>query len=232
MPPSPEKSAYRHVGFARFPHSEKPVYQELCYSHGPAMFCPHCEAEYLPHIRRCSDCDVPLVEQLPISHHHSERERNSGSSFFTRNGTLIVLPISILAMMLLIVALRNNPFAIPTVEVFWGTIFAFLSVFCDMGPGKAVGGKGTNGYSLGEKAVREKLPLLLRIHAGVLLLIIAGVMGAFWLRRHTLFVGNIDTPYFDLALILITLAPQLAEAQFFRRLLGRALMDKSRESHS
>jgi hypothetical protein len=199
---------------------------------GASMFCPHCEAEYLPHIRRCSDCDVPLVEQLHVSHHHSERERNSGSSFFTRNGTLIVLPISILAMMLLIVALRNNPFAIPIAEVFWGTSFAFLSVFCDMGPGKWGVGKGTKGYSLGEKAVREKLPLFLRIHAGVLLFIVAGMIGAFWLRRHTLFVWNIDTPYFDLTLVLIALAPQIAEAQFFRRLLGRALKDEQRESHS
>ena len=135
-------------------------------------------------------------------------------------------------MMLLIVALRNNPFAMPTVEVFWGTIFVFLSVFCDMGPGKAIEGKGTKGYSLGEKAVREKLPLFLRIHAGVLLLIVAGVMGAFWLRRHTLFVWNIDTPYFDLTLISIAPAPQIAEAQFFRRLLGRALKDEQGENHS
>jgi hypothetical protein len=186
------------------------------------MFCPHCEAEYLPHIRRCSDCDVPLVEQLPVSHHDSEHERNSGSSFFTRNGTLIVLPISILAMMLLIVALRDNPFAIPITEVFWGTSFAFLLVFCDMGPGKG-GGKGTKGYSLGEKVVRQKLPLFLLIHAGVLVLIFAGVTGAFWLRRHRLFVWNIDTPYFDLILVVVAIAPQFAEAQFFRRLLGRAL---------
>jgi hypothetical protein len=187
------------------------------------MFCPHCEAEYLPHIRRCSDCDVPLVEQLPVSHHDSKRERNSGSSFFTRNGTLIVLPISLLVMMLLIVALRDNRFAIPIVEGFWGTIFSFLSVFCDMGSGKAVRGKGTKGYSLGEKAVRQKLPLFLGIHTAVLVVISAGVAGASWLRRHTLFVRNIDTPYFDLILGFIALAPQIAEAQFFRRLLGRAL---------
>jgi hypothetical protein len=32
------------------------------------MFCPQCQAEYLPHVRCCSDCNVPLVERLPIAH--------------------------------------------------------------------------------------------------------------------------------------------------------------------
>jgi hypothetical protein len=31
------------------------------------MFCPKCQAEYLPHVRRCSDCDVPLVERLHVT---------------------------------------------------------------------------------------------------------------------------------------------------------------------
>lgn len=164
---------------------------------------------------RSSHCDAPLVEQLPVSHHDSERERKSGSSFFTRNGTVIILPISIVAMMLLIAALRDNPLAIPIMEVFWGTTFAFLLVFCDMGPGRG-GGKGTKGYSLGEEVVRQKLRFFLLIHVGVLVLIFAGVTGAFWLRRH-------GSPHFDLIVLVVTLAPQFAEAQFFRRLLGRAL---------
>src|SRR5690349_2880313 len=197
----------------------------------PFMFCPECHAEYLPHIRRCSDCDVPLVEQLPVSHHDSEREPSSGFLFFTRNGVLIVLPISILVIMLVVVAFRENPFAIPIVEVLWGTSFAFLLVFCDVGPGKGVG-KGTKGYSLGEKTVRQKLPLLLCIHIGCLALIFSGVTGAFWLRRHTLFVHNIDTPYFDTILAFSAVAIQFAEAQFFRSLLGRALKDQHRETFS
>ncbi len=32
------------------------------------MFCPNCQAEHLPAVRRCSDCDVPLVEHLPANH--------------------------------------------------------------------------------------------------------------------------------------------------------------------
>lgn len=29
------------------------------------MFCPECRAEYREGFTRCSDCDVPLVEELP-----------------------------------------------------------------------------------------------------------------------------------------------------------------------
>ena len=38
------------------------------------MFCPKCKAEYLPHVLRCSDCDMPLVERLPVAHEDPEFE--------------------------------------------------------------------------------------------------------------------------------------------------------------
>jgi hypothetical protein len=28
-------------------------------------YCPTCRLEYLPHVRRCPDCDQPLVDHLP-----------------------------------------------------------------------------------------------------------------------------------------------------------------------
>src|SRR5215813_4644424 len=31
-----------------------------------AMFCPQCKAEYRAGFTKCSDCDVELVEQLPV----------------------------------------------------------------------------------------------------------------------------------------------------------------------
>jgi Putative prokaryotic signal transducing protein len=30
------------------------------------MFCPRCNAEYVPGFTRCADCDVELVESLPV----------------------------------------------------------------------------------------------------------------------------------------------------------------------
>ncbi|MFB3896906.1 MAG: hypothetical protein ACE14V_11460 [bacterium] len=30
------------------------------------MFCPKCKAEYVPGVIQCSDCQIPLVAELPI----------------------------------------------------------------------------------------------------------------------------------------------------------------------
>jgi hypothetical protein len=143
------------------------------------MFCPQCQAEYLPHVRRCSDCDVPLVERLPVRHGDSERKRVSGFVLFKELGAFIVIPIVFLATVLVPVALRDNPFGIQIAVSIFYTGGVFLFVFCDAGPGYALKGKGTKGFSLGEKAVRQKLPLLLCIHAGSLVVIFAGVRQQF-----------------------------------------------------
>lgn len=29
-------------------------------------YCPNCKAEYNPGVKKCSDCDVSLVEKLPV----------------------------------------------------------------------------------------------------------------------------------------------------------------------
>ena len=142
------------------------------------------------------------------------------------------IPATVLATLLVSIALRDNPFAIQIASIIGYTGGVFFFVFCDAGPGQLITkkAKGTKGFSLGEKAVRQKLPLFLRIHGGVLVLIIVGVTGAFWLRRHTLLVHNIDSTNFDLILVFIGFVIQFAEAQFFRRLLGRALKDDQRSS--
>jgi hypothetical protein len=33
------------------------------------MFCPECEAEYREGFNKCSECDVPLVHELPVVDH-------------------------------------------------------------------------------------------------------------------------------------------------------------------
>jgi hypothetical protein len=36
------------------------------------MFCPQCRAEYRPGFLKCSDCDIPLVDELPADPIHPE----------------------------------------------------------------------------------------------------------------------------------------------------------------
>jgi hypothetical protein len=190
------------------------------------MFCPQCQAEYLPRVRRCSDCDVPLVERLPAIHGDSKRTQVSGFELFKAWGVFIVIPVMVLATMLVFVALRDNPFEIQIASTIMYTGFVFFFVFCDAGPGHAIKANGTKGFSLGEKAVRQKLPLLVYIHAGSLVVLLAGATGAMRLRPHAWFLWHLDTDYFDFILLFTGVAIAFAQIYFFRRLLGRALKDE------
>jgi len=38
------------------------------------MFCPQCRAEYREGFFRCSDCDIPLVDQLPADRSVTDRQ--------------------------------------------------------------------------------------------------------------------------------------------------------------
>ncbi len=198
------------------------------------MFCPECQAEYLPHVHRCSDCDVPLVERLPVIHSDSERTRVSGFVLFKEWGVFIVIPISVLATLLVSIVLRDNPFATQIASIIGYTGCVFFFVFCDAGPGKTFSKKvkGTKGFSLGDKAVRQKLPLLACIHAGSLVVLFAGVTGALWLRPHTWSLWHLDTDYFDRILLFIGAAIAFVQIHFFRRLLGRAVKNAQRSDHS
>jgi hypothetical protein len=196
------------------------------------MFCPRCQAEYLPHVHRCSDCDAPLVARLPVTRGDSERTRVSGFVLFKEWGVFIVIPVTVLATLIVFVALRDNPFAIQIASIIGYTGSVFFFVFCDAGSGRAIGGKGTKGFSLGEKAVRQKLPLLVCIHVGSLVVLFAGLTGAMWLRPHTWSLWRLDTVYFDLVLLFIGMAIAFAQITFFRRLLGRALNDEQRSGRS
>jgi hypothetical protein len=43
------------------------------------MFCPKCRAEYREAFYKCSDCDIPLVDQLPADRPVTHRRRRSKS---------------------------------------------------------------------------------------------------------------------------------------------------------
>ena len=62
---------------------------------GLSMFCPQCQAEYLPTVHRCSDCDVPLVNRLPVTHDDSERTQVFGFELLKEWGVFIVIPFDV-----------------------------------------------------------------------------------------------------------------------------------------
>jgi len=193
------------------------------------MFCPQCQAEYLPQVQRCSDCDVPLIERAPVTHGESERTRVSGFVLFKECGVFIVIPVMLLATMYVFIALREHPYEIQIASVIGYTGWVFLLVFCDVG---SRSGKGTKGFSLGEKTVRQKLPLLVCIHTGCLVVLFAAVTGAMRLRSHTRFLWHPNTDYFFVILLFTGVAIAFAQIHFFRRLLGHALRDEQRSGRS
>jgi hypothetical protein len=157
-----------------------------------------------------------------FTHGGSERTRVSGFVLFKE------LPMMFGATMLAIIALRGSTFQIQIASIVAYTGVVFFFVFCDAGPGRAIKAKGTKGFSLGEKAVRQKLPLLVCIHAGSLAVLFAGVTGAIWLRPRTWFLWHLDTDHFDFVLLFVGAAIAFGQIHFFRRLLARALKDEQR----
>jgi hypothetical protein len=198
------------------------------------MFCPECRVEYRPGFTRCSDCDVPLIEHLPATPGDSKRTQVSGATVLKEWGVVIVLLPMLLATMLVFVALRDNPFEVQIASITGYTGCVFFFVFCDAGPGHSWSkrAKGTKGFSLGEQAVRQKLPLLMCIHTGSLLVLFAGVTGAMRLRPHTWSLWHLDTNYFDCILLFTAVAVAFAQVHFLRRLLGRALEDEQKKRPS
>lgn len=169
---------------------------------------------------------MPLVERLPVTHDDCERTRVSGGALFKEWGVFIVIPVMLLATMLVFIALRDNPFEIQIASMVVYTGIVFFFVFCDAGPGRAIKAKGTKGFSLGEKAVRQKLPLLVCIHAGSLVVLFAGVTGAMWLRHRRWFPWHLNTDYFDFISLFTGVAIAFAQVHFFRRFLEHALKDE------
>lgn len=198
------------------------------------MYCPQCQAEYRNHVRRCSDCDVPLVERLPITRGDSEPTRVSGFVLFKEWGVFIVLPVMVLATMFVFVALIDNPFEIQIASMIMSTGFVLFFVFCDAGPGAWArrNAKGTKGFSLGDNAVREKLPYLVCIHSGILAVFFITVTVAMRVPRHTWVRWHLDTDSVSFILLFTGCAISGAEIVFFRRLLTRALKDEQRSGRA
>jgi hypothetical protein len=201
------------------------------------MFCPQCQAEYLPHVRRCSDCDVPLVEHLPVTHGDSDSEAVSGVAVLKELAPIIAIPfVGVGTALLLGLTLRDNPWGIQIVSPIPHTYAVFLFLFCDTG---SRGGRDLKGYSLREKAVRQKLPLLFYIHAGFLAVMFAVETGATLVRPHLLRFWTLERgtgkpffSYFDWIVLLTGFAIPLTQIAISRGILGRALKNEQRSDGS
>ena len=55
------------------------------------MFCPQCKAEYRVGFTRCSDCDVELVDQLPVDAPAPDIPRDFEQHRFEPEAQLIVI---------------------------------------------------------------------------------------------------------------------------------------------
>ena len=173
---------------------------------------------------------MPLVELLPVRRGDSGLEAGSGLAFLKEWGA-IAFPIVLLAIMILFVPLRSSPFGFQIALVLAYTSFVFLLVFCDT--------RGSKGYSLSEKAVRQKLPLLLCIHAGFLAFMFAVATGAILLRPHLPLFWTLardaegrgrfsNLSYFDLISGLTGVAIMFTQTFISRGILERALKDEKR----
>lgn len=197
------------------------------------MFCPQCQAEYLPHVRRCSDCDVPLVEHLPVIRDDSGIGAVSGVAVLKELAPIIAIPfVGVGTALLLGLTLRDNPWGIQIVSPIPHTYAVFLFVFCDTG---SRGGRDLKGYSLRQKAVRQKLPLLFYIHAGFLAVMFAVETGTTLVRPHLSRFWTLERgtgkpffSYFDWIVLLTGFAILLTQIAIFRGILGRALKNEQR----
>jgi len=95
------------------------------------------------------------------------------------------------------------------------------------------------GYSLREKAVRQKLPLLFYIHAGFLAVMFAVETGATLVRPHLSRFWTLERgagkpffSYFDWIVLLTGFAILLTQIAISRGILGRALKNEQRSDGS
>jgi hypothetical protein len=199
------------------------------------MFCPECQAEYLPHVRHCSDCGVPLVKHLPVTHGDTDSETVSGVAVLKELAPIVAIPfVAMGAALLAGYTLRDNPWSIQIVSPILHTYAVFLFVFCDTG---SRGGRDLKGYSLREKTVRENLPPIFYIHVGFLAVMFAVETSALLLRPHlSRFLPwemGKSEPYlscFDLIVFLTGFAIMVTQIAISRGILGRALNRKSDDS--
>jgi hypothetical protein len=87
------------------------------------MFCPECRAEYRPGFTRCVDCDVDLVQELPLELSRTEGPiQDSIEPFRTKSLTQSALTFGLQQL----IGMYGIPFTVPLV---FSLAFKFLRLF-------------------------------------------------------------------------------------------------------
>jgi hypothetical protein len=169
-----------------------------------------------------------LRQQYPSEPVPNDVEREPKVSVLIRQFGVFpgLFPIGFVLLVLLYVLLMNEPYGIPTVTLVGYTGFVFLLVFCDT--------RGLKGYSLFRKAVRQKMPRLLAIHAAFLVVVFTVVTIAPWLRRSVpnswlVEGGRKHVSLFEYLLALIGTAICMIEVWISRKILSRVEADRAAE---
>jgi hypothetical protein len=80
------------------------------------LFCPQCRAEYVPGFTRCGDCDVELVDELPVAKRvRRDRTEDLVTVFSSHDPGLVAIAESLLQSADIRFSVRGELFPYPRV---------------------------------------------------------------------------------------------------------------------
>jgi hypothetical protein len=160
-----------------------------------------------------------LREQYAPEPPSNDDESNSRGSLIQNFGFLGIPLVCILALALYFV-LADKPFGIQVATLVAYTGYVFFFVFSNL--------RASKGYDLRQRAVRQKIPHLLVIHAVFLAIVFIGLTVALslrpslppsWLEPR----GRRGENWFELSILAIVFVTCMFQAQICRKILSRSV---------
>jgi hypothetical protein len=134
-------------------------------------------------------------------------------------GTWLGIVSGGMALFWLAILIADKPFGLQIITLIGYTALVFFLVFFDS--------RAFKGYSLRVKAVQDKLPTLLTIHALFLLFVLVALTAALSVRPQVLSSFHITNRnkdnWFDYLLIIIGVIICMSETLISRRILSRSI---------
>ena len=160
-----------------------------------------------------------LQEQYPPEPPSNDDETHYRGSLLQEFGFIGIPLIAFLALALYFL-LSGIPFRSQLATLVAYTGFVFFSVFSNI--------RSSKGYDLRQKAVRQKIPHLLAIHALFLALVFIGLTVALWLRSSLpsswlVARGRKGVSWFDDLLLLTGFVSYMFQVYVCRKILSRSV---------